>query len=420
MTAPTVVGPATPAEPQVPWPAADEPDLAEPDPAEPAGRVTEVGDMEVVDGGGGWGSLAVGLVVLIALMWLSVDAFSQRWGVDRDVVVPDIEVADFSGLGLADAQRAVEASGLVANVEFQANDLEEFPPGSIFTQRPLEGTKLAAGSSVTLIASSGPSQFVVPDVSGQELGEAMQLVFAIGLVPKPVAEYSDSVRIGEVLETRPRPGTEIAQNSEVEIAVSAGYAPRKVPEMVGKPAEEALNVLGRSGLGAGDIQTVFRRDAEVGTVVEISPEAGSILPRNSAVDVVIAGPPPTASVPSVEGLGRSVAEGALNKAGLSPRILLLQVPLGSPDDGRVISQGVPPQAEVEPGFEVELIVGRAPPPPTTLPPVTVPEPVEPTPTQPAPTAAPPPVTAAPTAAPATTEPPATSPETTAQVPVGGG
>ncbi|MEZ5372476.1 MAG: PASTA domain-containing protein [Microthrixaceae bacterium] len=390
-----------------------------------AERITEIGDYEVVDRGQRWVSLIIALAVLVALMWMSVDAFSQRLGVDRDLIVPDIEVQDFTGQGLADAQRDVEASGLVATVEFRANDLDDFPPGTIFTQRPLDGTKLPAGSRVTLIASSGPSQFVVPDVAGQELEEAQLLVVAIGLVPKPVPEYSDSVRLNEVIETRPRPGTEAAEGSDVEIVVSAGYAPRKVPDMVSKPAEEALNLLGRSGLGAGEISTVYRRDAEEGTVLETSPKADTVLPRNSAVDVVIAGPPPTVGVPSVEGLARGRAESELAEAGLEPLILILEVPFGSPDDGRVISQGVPPQTEVDPGFEVELIVGRAPPPPTTPAPTT-PAPPETTPTEAPPTD--PPTTDPPTTDPPVTEPPSTDPPnpattqapTSVNVPVGGG
>jgi len=239
--------------------------------------------------GGGTDPAGVPDHTLVLLMWLAVDAFTQRLGIERDVVVPDIQVQDFSGQGLADAQREVEAGGLVAAIEFRANDLEEFPPGTIFTQRPLQGAKLPAGSRVTLVASSGPSQFVVPDVAGQELDEAQRLVSAIGLKPKAVPQYSDSVRVNEVIESRPRPGTEAAENSEVEIVVSAGYAPRKVPKMVGLPAEEALNLLGRSGLGAGDLDTQYRAGAEEGTVLEVSPNVGTVLSRNSAVNVMIAG-----------------------------------------------------------------------------------------------------------------------------------
>ena len=408
-------------------------------------RVTELGGFEVVDGGGRWVSLTFALIALVALMWLSVDAFSQRLGVDRDLAVPDIQVQDFTGQGLADAQREVEASGLVATIEFRANDLSDYPPGTIFTQRPLEGTKLPAGARVTLIGSSGPSQFVVPDVTGQELEEAEQLLNATGLLAKAVPEYSDSVRVNEVIESRPRSGTEAAQGSTVSIVVSAGYAPRRVPKMVDVQAQKALNLLGRSGLGVGSIDTVYRQGAKAGNVLETSPPAGTVLTRNSAVDVVIAGPPPTVSVPSVEGLSQSRAEGEVVDAGLTVKLLLLQVPRGSPDDGRVISQGVPPQTSVDPGFEVELIVGRAPPPPPTLPPaptsapVTIEPPVEqpevtdvgpqtPEPTAPPPVTAPPettpPVTAPPETTPpvppVTAPPETTEPPPTVEVPVAGG
>ncbi|HMS47022.1 PASTA domain-containing protein [Candidatus Neomicrothrix sp.] len=412
---------AASAEPAAPGGAAEPGGVTDPAGVPDHTRVTEIGDYEVVEGGQRWTSLAVALIALVLLMWLAVDAFTQRLGIERDVVVPDIQVQDFSGQGLADAQREVEAGGLVAAIEFRANDLEEFPPGTIFTQRPLQGAKLPAGSRVTLVASSGPSQFVVPDVAGQELDEAQRLVSAIGLKPKAVPQYSDSVRVNEVIESRPRPGTEAAENSEVEIVVSAGYAPRKVPKMVGLPAEEALNLLGRSGLGAGDLDTQYRAGAEEGTVLEVSPNVGTVLSRNSAVNVMIAGPPPMVGVPSVEGLGRERAEGEVADAGLDARVLVLRVPLGSPDDGRVISQGVPPQTEVAPGFEIELIVGQAPPPPTTRPPpptvlITVPPTAPPT-TQPPPTE--PPTTQPPPTEPPTTQPPPTPPPTTQPPPVTG-
>lgn len=166
----------------------------------------------------------------------------------------------------------------------------------------------------------------MPDVTGQELEEAEQLLNATGLLAKAVPEYSDSVRVNEVIESRPRSGTEAAQGSTVSIVVSAGYAPRRVPKMVDVQAQKALNLLGRSGLGVGSIDTVYRQGAKAGNVLETSPPAGTVLTRNSAVDVVIAGPPPTVSVPSVEGLSQSRAEGEVVDAGLTVKLLLLQVP----------------------------------------------------------------------------------------------
>ena len=180
---------AASAEPAAPGGAAEPGGVTDPAGVPDHTRVTEIGDYEVVEGGQRWTSLAVALIALVLLMWLAVDAFTQRLGIERDVVVPDIQVQDFSGQGLADAQREVEAGGLVAAIEFRANDLEEFPPGTIFPQRPLQGAKLPAGSRVTLVASSGPSQFVVPDVAGQELDEAQRLVLSLIHISEPTRPY---------------------------------------------------------------------------------------------------------------------------------------------------------------------------------------------------------------------------------------
>jgi serine/threonine-protein kinase len=64
-------------------------------------------------------------------------------------------------------------------------------------------------------------------------------------------------------------------------------------------------------------------------------------------------------VPDVAGQTEAEAKSVLNAAGLVWEVRFQNVPAGDENDGRVISQSLQPQTQVNPGSKVVLIVGRA-------------------------------------------------------------
>ena len=153
------------------------------------------------------------------------------------------------------------------------------------------------------------------------------------------------------------------------IVVSGGKSPKIVPKVEGLRIEEGMNQIGLAGLGIGSIVREYT-GAEPGIVLRTEPGAGALLGRDQPVTVVVTGPAPTVEVPSVEALREADAVSKMQEAGLDVTVRPWQVPTGAPEVGRVIRQGIPPAAKVPPNFKVELLVGVAPPPPTTAPPVT--------------------------------------------------
>lgn len=63
-----------------------------------------------------------------------------------------------------------------------------------------------------------------------------------------------------------------------------------VPSVVGLDEEAARDALADAGYAVGEVSTRTSDDAEAGTVIEQSPIASTSAPRESEVDLVIAGP----------------------------------------------------------------------------------------------------------------------------------
>jgi beta-lactam-binding protein with PASTA domain len=64
-------------------------------------------------------------------------------------------------------------------------------------------------------------------------------------------------------------------------------------------------------------------------------------------------------VPDVEGRTEGEARVTLNTRGLAVEVIYVDVPAGSLNDGKVISQGVPFKTMVDPTTSIKLTVGRA-------------------------------------------------------------
>jgi len=67
----------------------------------------------------------------------------------------------------------------------------------------------------------------------------------------------------------------------------------------------------------------------------------------------------------VEGRTEGEARVLMNTRGLVPEVIYVDVPAGSLNDGKVISQGVPFKTTVDPNTSIKLTVGKAVAEPTT-------------------------------------------------------
>jgi serine/threonine-protein kinase len=158
-------------------------------------------------------------------------------------------------------------------------------------------------------------------------------------------KHDEAVAEGVVLDWSPK-ATEAPRGSAVALTVSAGPAPREVPDVTGDSYDAAAAALKELGLQPARAE-VFS-DEQEGTVTSTSPRAGATVERGSRVAVNVSKGQPV--VPSLAGLTVPAAEEKLEAVGLA---------LGGaygPPGGKVFFQTPAAGTKVKEGAKVGLFI----------------------------------------------------------------
>ena len=262
------------------------------------------------------------------------------------------------------AQNELSQMGFT-NVKTSTKASSQVKRGNVISTDPAAGTTIKSTDPVTLVVSGGPNLVNVPDVTNQPQAQADAALKAAGFVPNDTNGYSSSVPQGYVISTNPPAGQQAAQGAAVQVVVSQGQKPVKIPSVAGEDAATAGNKLGTLGLQvqqANEASSTY----PAGKVTRTDPPAGSDVPTGSTVTVYISTGPPAAGVPSVTGDTKSQAAAALSAAGL--KASFTTTPVSDPSqDGLVQSQNPAPGASVPQGSTVTVTLGSYSAPATTTP-----------------------------------------------------
>ena len=151
--------------------------------------------------------------------------------VDPSNGCPMIKVPSLVGQTQADAQAALVAAGLVADITITTSST--VPSGSVISQNPAADTSVANGSSVNLVVSSGPAMVSVPSVIGQTQANAQAALATVGLATNVSTASSNSVPAGSIISQDPAAGVSVATGSSVNLVVSSGAAQTVVGDVNG-------------------------------------------------------------------------------------------------------------------------------------------------------------------------------------------
>ncbi|MFF0071624.1 Stk1 family PASTA domain-containing Ser/Thr kinase [Streptomyces sp. NPDC005494] len=106
-----------------------------------------------------------------------------------------VDVPDVTGLGVEEAEAALDEAGLKAKVLSERVHAPE-AEGEIARQTPGSGAEAAEGDTVELTVSKGPRMLAVPDVTGKDVDEARSTLEEAGFevnVDRPLLSFSDTV-----------------------------------------------------------------------------------------------------------------------------------------------------------------------------------------------------------------------------------
>lgn len=171
-------------------------------------------------------------------------------------------------------------------------------------------------------------------------------------------KFSSSFDRGTVMNTDPPGGRRIRGNGAVTLTISRGPEVVAVPNLKGRPLEEAKAELAKTGLAPGIVTQAFSQDVAQGSVISSDPVGGEKRAPDTAVALIVSKGRPV-PVPSVEGLPFEQARATLDGLGLKVATAPEQVNAPSPA-GTVANQSVGAGTQAAAGDTVTLTVSKGP------------------------------------------------------------
>ena len=189
----------------------------------------------------------------------------------------------------------------------------------------------------------------IPEVVGLSQPEAVDALAAKGFAPQAVEVKSDDPQ-GTVLSSDPEQGHRAEEGSTVTLSVAV---PRIVPAIVGATSEEAAQALEAEGFTAVTY-TEEKSNEAAGTVLAVSPEAGTEAKSGDAITVTVAVP---YIVPDVEGMSEADAKAALQAEGYE--VTSEWYTTEDIEEGTAVSTDPAAGSELNSGSEVTLYVAHS-------------------------------------------------------------
>ena len=212
---------------------------------------------------------------------------------------------------------------------------------------------LLLGGAALAYLLTRPDQVKVPNEVGREAPQAAAQLVNVGLRPE-IVRVKSFRPIGIVVSQDPTAGKTVEKSSTVKLRVSNGPGLTSVPDVTGKPLDQAIKILKKQGLFAN---TSFEHSSDVsrGLVISTTPVALSQVPVGSRVQVVVSSGPELVAVPDVVGKQESVARSTLEDAGF--KVSSVKQDSTQPK-GQVISESPSAGVKVAKGTRVTINVSR--------------------------------------------------------------
>ena len=248
------------------------------------------------------------LLVVVLLLALLAALGGWYFGVARYTATPGV-----LNLSEAAARVKLDHAGLGMTVEDHAYS-ETVRRGFVLSTDPAPGDRVLKDGTVGAVVSLGPERHRVPDVRNKSLDEAQQALDQSKLAyGDEVQRYDATIAKGRVITTDPAPGTSLRRNAAVDVVVSKGPRPIRIPDFTGKPVAAAQTVLGRRGFKV-DTTEVNDDTVPKGRVITQSPDTGTGQ-KGDVISLVVSKGPVMVDVPNVVGMGLADAQQRLEAAG---------------------------------------------------------------------------------------------------------
>ena len=286
------------------------------------------------------------LVPIIVALVVLITVVAAGFAVAQIRDVEPIQIPSFVGMTEAQAQTLARTEGVTLTVERrEAPD----PKGVIFDQDPDQGS-FSDDTDVKLFVSTGPPKIAVPAIVNQPWTDAKKTLDAAALLyNEPTQKFSDKFPVGVVMTVAPPVGTSVDPDRKLDIVVSKGHAPVKIPDVSDMPYDDAAKMLTDLKFKVKRGDDVFSGTIDEGNVVSTAPGIGAEAPFQSEVTVAVSKGPDLVTVPNLANLRSSEASAALEDRGLS-----MEVDGSFKRNDRITGQDPAPGDQIERGSSVTV------------------------------------------------------------------
>jgi beta-lactam-binding protein with PASTA domain/tRNA A-37 threonylcarbamoyl transferase component Bud32 len=256
-----------------------------------------------------WTLLVTLLVVLAVIAFFLVRSLDNS----QHVTVPSV-----AGQTVPAATQTLQSQNLSVG-STSSQDSTSTAKGEVISTDPKAGAKVSKNSHVNLVVSAGaPTLVPVPQVVGQQLNAAVELLTNAGLSFKPKYVTSDKAP-GTVLTQDPAAGTSVKSSTVVQLTVSSSSSSISVPNVVGFSQTNAGSSITSNNLTVGSQTSACSQSVATGDIASQNPVAGTPVKSGTAVNLVVSNGPCTATVPDVIQETQSAASAAISAIpGLTP------------------------------------------------------------------------------------------------------
>ncbi len=243
---------------------------------------------------------------------------------DTETYMPDV-------LDLAEDLAEAKLKENFLSMKSTYQNSEEVEKGRVISQDPAQGTIVSKYSHVNVVISLGSDKVDLAELqlSSMNVAAASMALEEKGLVVQVVEEENEAVPAGQLIRYEPEKAPE---GSTVTLYVSTGPHINMVvvPDLIGKPEEEAIALLGEAGLVPGNTSAENSEAVPRGHVIRQSGGENGQIEAGGKIDYVVSnGPEPrqqryVASIDTTYDLSNLIGPGA-GSASVTVMIRLHQV-----------------------------------------------------------------------------------------------
>ena len=254
------------------------------------------------------------IIGLVAALVVGILLLSNLLSNSDDPVPISLAVPSLDGMEKDLAFDTLQALDLKVRQRDQIS--EELQAGFVIGTDPVAGTMVSPGDFITVIVSTGPQEFTLPNVVGDTEESARSRIsangFDVGLV---TYEASETVEQGVVIRQSPAPGAADA-GTIVDLGVSTGPFAFTMPLVDNLAQEGAIRTLADEGFDDVEVIEEFSTDVLEGFVIRSVPEGGQLVPRGNKVQIIVSKGPEPFALPDLLGMTESEARETVSNLGL--------------------------------------------------------------------------------------------------------